>query len=98
MSKLYLSGPITGLEIDEARERFAAAQELMESQGWETVNPMDNGVPVEAAWEEHLAADIINLFACKAIAMLPGWQLSQGARLEHALARKIGMRIIEVEI
>lgn len=94
MSKLYLSGPITGLEIDEARERFAAAQELMESQGWEVVNPMDNGVPVEAAWEVHLAADIMALLGCKAVAMLPGWEASRGARLEHALAKKIGMRII----
>ena len=94
MSKLYLSGPISGLNIAAAREAFAIAQEQMEQQGWEVVNPMDNRVPVEAPWEEHLAADIIALLGCKAVAMLPGWESSLGARLENAVARRIGMRII----
>ena len=97
MSKLYLSGPISGLDIEHAREAFARAQEQMEQQGWEVVNPMDNGVPVEAPWEEHLAADIIALLDCKAVAMLPGWENSRGARLENAIARRFGMRIITNE-
>ena len=96
MSKIYLSGPISGLDIEHARELFAAAQKEMAKQGWECVNPMNNGLPVEAPWEEHLALDVLNLFSCKAIAMLPGWEASQGARLEHALAKRIGMRIINL--
>ena len=94
MSKIYLSGQISGLPLDVARKRFTDAKEMLELQGWEVINPLDNGVPLDADWEEHMAEDILSLFACKAIFMLDGWERSQGARLEHALAKRISMRII----
>ena len=94
MSKIYVSGRISGLPLDTARRRFAQAQDTLERQGWEVINPLNNGLPADAPWEDHLAEDIINLFACKAIYMLDGWECSQGAIIEHALARRINMRVI----
>ena len=94
MSKIYLSGQISGLPLDVARKRFANAKEMLEQQGWEVLNPLENGVPLDADWEEHMVEDILALFACKAVFMFDGWEGSQGARLEHALAKRISMRII----
>ncbi len=94
MSKIYLSGPISSLPIEVARRAFKRAEETLQAQGWEVVNPMNNGLPVEAAWEQHLAEDVLALLACKAVYMLRGWEKSQGARLEHAIAARVRMRII----
>ena len=97
MSKIYLSGAISSLPIETARRAFAQAEELLQAQGWEVVNPMNNGLPVEASWEQHLAEDVLLLLACKAVYMMRGWRESRGARLEHAIAKRVRMRIIYEE-
>lgn len=97
MSKIYLSGAISVLPIDAARRAFSAAEKVLAAQGWEVVNPMKNGVPVEAPWEVHLAEDVLLLLACKAVYMMRGWRESRGARLEHAIATRVSMRIIYEE-
>lgn len=94
MSKIYLSGPISYLPIEAARRAFKRAEETLQVQGWEVVNPFDNGLPVEASWEQHLAEDLLQLLTCKAVFMMRGWENSLGARLEHALAQRVKMRII----
>nr|DAI09077.1 MAG TPA: protein of unknown function (DUF1937) [Caudoviricetes sp.] len=38
-----------------------------------------------------MAKDIIALLQCEGIYMLAGWEESQGARLEHALAKEGGL-------
>ncbi len=43
------------------------AKERLESQGYDPVNPFDNGVPDNAHWREHMRADIAMLLKCDAI-------------------------------
>lgn len=38
--KIYVSGKISGLPIEEAKQRFANSQALLESIGFEVVNPL----------------------------------------------------------
>lgn len=94
MSKIYVSGRITGLPIELAKRPFAEAVRILNSQGWEVVNPFDNGLPVEAPYEEHLAADLQLLLGCKALFALRGWQQSNGAKIEVAFAKRLGMKVI----
>ena len=94
MSKIYVSGRITGLPIELAKRTFAEAVRNLNSQGWEVVNPFDNGLPVEASYEEHLAADLQLLLGCKALFALRGWQQSNGARIEVAFAKRLGIKVI----
>lgn len=89
----YLSGPVSGLDISEARRVFAKAEEYLRSRGLVPVNPMRSGVPVPSPWEEHMRADIKAMLGCSGILMLPGWERSRGARLEHEIAKELGFEI-----
>lgn len=97
MSKIYVSGQITGIPIETAKRTFAEAAQTLARQGWEVVNPFDNGLPVEAPYEEHLAADLQLLLGCKALFALRGWQQSNGARIEVAFAKRLGIKVIYEE-
>ena len=94
LGRIYISGPISGLKFSVVERGFADAAADFDARGWLPVNPLRNGLPMTAAWEQHLAADIIELIKCRAIYMLRGWKDSHGARLEHAIAKKCDLQII----
>ena len=52
--KVYLSGPITSLPLEDARRIFESAEEFIEKLGHTAVNPMRNGLSPETPWEEHM--------------------------------------------
>jgi len=91
MKKLYLSGPITN--NPSATELFANAELYYAQQGYEVVNPLklcaDN-----PSWHEAMRRDITALMQCSAVAMLSGWEKSEGAIIEHYLAKKLQIEII----
>lgn len=93
--KVYISGQITGLPIEEARERFEEAQIHLEEQGCKVFNPLENGLPADATWEEHMKADIKILMECDAIYLLNNWKDSKGARIERDIAVALGYLVIE---
>lgn len=94
LGRCYISGPITGKDITVVRERFARVADNLSRRGYLPVNPLENGLPTHAPWEEHMAADITTLMRCRAIYMLGDWQTSHGARLEHAIAKRCDLHII----
>lgn len=88
MTRLYLSGPITGIK-DMNRPAFTTAAKWLRAAGHQVVNPHDIGEPAELLlpWEEYLRADlIVMLQECEALAQLPGWESSRGALLEAHVA------------
>ena len=92
--KVYLSGPISGYDYEERRMTFSRLAEVMQKVGLEPVNPMENGVPKEAASEVHMRADLKMLLECDSIMMLNGWERSLGARVEHEVALSCGLRVM----
>lgn len=89
--KIYVSGKITGLPIEEAKQRFANSQALLESIGFEVVNPLEFGLCDEkASWESHMVKDIEMLFKCDAIYMMDNWTDSKGAQIEYDIANRLG--------
>lgn len=92
--KIYLSGKISGTDLTHTRKRFSAVADKLQSLGHEVTNPFCNGLSEAAPWEEHIAKDIINLIDCEGIYMLQGWEDSQGARIEHAVAKEIGLKVM----
>jgi len=92
--KIYISGSISAQPLEEARERFREAQQILEAEGHTTVCPFDNCLPRQASWEKHLAIDIIMLLGCDAIYMLQGWEISRGATLERMVALETGKTLM----
>ena len=92
--KVYISGKISGTDLTHTRKRFSDVADKLQSLGHEVVNPLCNGLSETDPWEEHIAKDIINLIDCEGIYMLQGWEDSQGARIEHAVAKEIGLKVM----
>lgn len=91
-NKLYLCGPMTGIQ-DFNHPRFHQSAFELRCWGFEVFNPAENGLPPHAEWATHMRVDIVQLMHCHALATLPGWENSRGAQLEVRIAQALGMPI-----
>ena len=94
--KVYISGPISGLPYEEVEKAFNEAEIRLQEQGYEVVNPLNNGLPRESTWNDHMRADLKLLLDCDAIYMLDGWTNSKGAEIEFNLAFDLRINIIKI--
>lgn len=75
---------------------FHAAAARFRQAGWEVANPAENfGGRTDLPREAYLRADMVMLAQCDAIALLPGWEDSRGARLEYTVARELGCVVLD---
>lgn len=91
--KIYISGRIAHMDIDERRRAFWTAADYWKLKGYEVFNPFENGLPEEADWHDHMRRDIHALTACDIIYMLRGWEHSKGAKLEFDVASSCGIEV-----
>lgn len=101
--KIYLAGPMTGISEFNFHEfdRYAA---ILKSHGHDVSNPaqMDRELGFDSSVSEvsqeflrgALRRDLAAICDADAIAMLPGWENSGGARIEWMLAVRLGLKII----
>ena len=102
---IYIAGPMTGYE-DFNFPAFFSTAEAFEEGGWETINPAAHdlelwtdmeGVKKYANYRDCLGWDLEQIcYSADAIAMMPGWEASKGARAEHATAVALGLQIIYI--
>ena len=88
----YVSGMITGLDMDDALASFNSACIFLRSEGLSPLNPLDIA-PKGLTWKEYMQIDLRALCLCNSIYMMKGWENSRGARLEHWFAKRIGKTI-----
>lgn len=93
MKKVYLSGPITGMEA-QAPACFQKAKKEVESLGHHAINPMELPHQHGKTWGEYMREDIKALCDCDAIYMMDGWQNSRGAQVENLVAARLGYEIL----
>lgn len=106
-TRTYLSGPLGGLpEVtrEEKVARFKRASEVVRQMGLDPLDPNDiiascgieNCGDVNGhTWDCWLRWDLVAMLQeCDAIAMLPGWEFSKGAKLELHIARELGWPVI----
>lgn len=94
VKKVYICGKISGLHVNDVRQKFEQAEKLIIEQGYIPVNPTKNGLPHNKPWEQHMALDIILLMGCDAIYLLADWEDSRGARIEKAIAELLNKELI----
>jgi len=93
--RIYIAGPMTGYP-DCNFQAFHAAAERLAAAGWAVFNPAENfGGRKDLPREEYLRLDLAALAQCDAIAMLPGWEDSRGAKLEYLVAREMGCTVLD---
>lgn len=84
---------------------------LLQNTNYEVANPLKVpacvgpedikcGLSLESSeethtWDCNLRYDLIELLSCNAILLLPHWELSRGAILEHHVASTLGLDIID---
>lgn len=68
---------------------------MIEQAGYVPVNPLCNGLPASATWEDHMKVDIKLMLDCDVVYLLPGWEDSKGARIEKELADVLGIPCIQ---
>ena len=96
--RIYISGQISGLPIEETKAKFGSIESELIKQGYEVVNPLKNGIPYNAPYEVHMSMDIILLIGYQAIYLLPDWAYSRGATIEKKVAELTGKQIIFQEV
>lgn len=93
MSKVYLSGPMSGIP-DNNFPAFHHWAARLRSQGHTVVSPAE--IPESDTWENCLRADLRELCGCDTIALMPGWENSKGANLELHVAHRLGMAVMQL--
>jgi|SRR5690606_36031755 len=93
--RIYLSGKITGLDEKVSKLLFKYAELEVQTvfPDFAIVNPWQITHKHDATYTDFVVRDIEELFACKAIYMLNNWTDSRGARIEHFIAKEMGLEI-----
>lgn len=89
---IFLSGKITN--DPDYKVKFHAAQVELEEQGHVVLNPAmlpQTGL----SWAACLRITAAMLAESDAVLFLPGWQGSKGAKQEHALALRLGKKVLK---
>ncbi|WP_074953983.1 DUF4406 domain-containing protein [Alicyclobacillus macrosporangiidus] len=85
--RVYLCGPMSGLP-NLNREQFLAAANDLRDLGLDVYNPAEQRAP-EDPWALYMRQNIRELMSCQAVALLPGWEFSRGARIKTFLATTV---------
>lgn len=97
MKNFYLSGPMRG-KPDLNRQMFESVATLLRDQGYDVVTPFDKRIddqPINVLLLEDLK---VICSPVDAVVALPGWDTSDGAMAEVAVAVAIGVPVMEFEI
>ena len=95
---IYLAGPMSGI-ADHNRPAFNVAAESLREQGYNVVNPADFDTTLTApSWICCMVRDIPHVCSADAVAVLPGWEQSDGAKLEVFVATKLGKPVYRISV
>lgn len=93
--KIYLSGPMTGLPSFNY-PLFNQQAARLRALGHVVANPAEIlGGDTTQTRSFYLRKDIQDILLCDAVALLPNWERSKGARLEVSLALELGLALFD---
>lgn len=110
--KIYLSGPITGIENNN-EEEFEKYEDKFLNLGIEVVNPLKlfskyeieelyrklikGEITQEEHWSIFMKRDIPEMIKCNVVAALKNWNKSRGANIEIKLATDLYIPVVDSE-
>lgn len=93
--KIYIAGPMRGYPEDNY-PLFNEVTAKWRRFGFEVVNPAENfGGDRSLPWSTYMKQDISQLVTCDAIALLPGYRSSEGARRELLIAQTLDLPVFD---
>ena len=108
--KIYISGPMTGLDREEYMKRFLLAEDRLHQIGYKRIcNPINVWAcrwpklykliewlfGTKGAYNLVLLYDLWLLMRCTDICMLRGYDQSKGSCIERYVATKMGINILK---
>lgn len=90
--KVYIAGKITGNE--NYREKFAKAQAELEKDGHTVLNPAV--MPEGLTKAEYMRICFAMIDTADEVRFLPGWQDSEGAKVEYAYCLYVGKKMLDL--
>jgi hypothetical protein len=90
---VFLCGPMSGLPHNNY-PAFNREARRLRAMGYHVENPAENRAPPGREWSEYMRMSISQLMTCDVVALLPGWEQSKGATLEHHVAKGLGIPVI----
>ena len=88
---IYIAGPMTGLP-NYNKEAFDAAAIRIAADNYVVINPASNfGGDQTLTHAQYMRYSIHQLLIVDAVYMLNNWQLSDGAIVEHEIAKSLGL-------
>lgn len=94
MEQIYISGRITGLPLEVARQRFAECEARLRERYPEAIiyNPMRFCTyELGKKWQDYMHQCLSMLEMCDSLILLPNWRESHGAQVEYHYAH--GLKI-----
>lgn len=95
MTHIYLSGPMTGMP-DFNRQAFNVAAEALRRTGHTVINPAELNTADGSTWQACMRVCLKALPDADVLALLPGWETSNGAHLELHIAHRIGIAVMSI--
>jgi hypothetical protein len=90
---IYIAGPMSGLP-DSNYPAFHAAAAALRAAGHTVLNPAENPPPPKGhpnPWQYYMRLSVKQIADADAVVMLRGWEDSNGADIEHALAENLNL-------
>lgn len=93
--KVQLIGKVNGLSRHKAEAKFQVAKDILERDGWDVWNPMEN-VPTDIERGEEMRICLRSLIDPRtvAVAVHPDWVDSAGSKVEYMVANSLNLQMI----
>lgn len=87
--KIYISLPITGLEVNAVKEKADLIKARFSRLGWNPVSPFDVYAGRNPEYADYICTDLRAMMDCDAVYFCKGWEMSCGCSIEHDTALRL---------